>query len=64
MSTEQLWNDTDRAKVTYSEKNLSLMPLYPQQISQGLAWYSNRASAVSGRWLTAWAAARPLETQT
>jgi len=49
MSTEQLWNDTDRAKVTYSEKNLSLMPLYPQQISQGLAWYSNRASAVSGR---------------
>jgi len=57
MSIDHLWN-IDRAKVTYSEKNLPLLPIYP------LAWYRNRASAVTGRRLTAWAVARPLMTQT
>jgi hypothetical protein len=36
------------------------VPLCPPQIPHGLTWDRTRASAVGGRWLTAWAMARPL----
>ena len=54
MSMEQWWNDTDRGKLKYWEKDLSVaVLLYPPQISRDLTWDRTRVSALRGRRLTA-----------
>jgi hypothetical protein len=52
------WNWQGKTEVL-GEKPLPV-PLCPPQIPHGLTWDWSRASAVSGRWLTAWAMARPM----
>jgi hypothetical protein len=51
------WNDTDRGKPKYWEKNVPV-PLCPPQIPYTLPWYRNSDAAVKGRRLTAWDIAR------
>jgi hypothetical protein len=58
--TERRWNNIDREKPKYWGEKPVPVPLYPPQIPRGLTRDRNRASAVSGRWLTAWAMARSL----
>jgi hypothetical protein len=56
------WNWQGKTEVLW-EKPVPV-PLYPPQISHGLTRDRNRASAVGGRRLTAWAMARPTDTVT
>jgi hypothetical protein len=56
---EHRWNETDRGKPKYGGKHVPV-PLCPPQIPHGLTRDRTRASAVSGRQLTAWALAWPL----
>jgi len=54
MSMEQWWNDTDRRKRKYWEKNLSVaVLLFPLQISRDLTWTRTRVFALRCRRLTA-----------
>jgi hypothetical protein len=46
---EHRWNEIDRGKLKYSEKNLSPVPLCPPQIPRGLTRDRTRSSAVGGR---------------
>jgi hypothetical protein len=46
-------NDFDSAKPTNREQIVPV-PLCPLQILYGLTWLRTRASAVRGRWITAW----------
>ena len=46
------WNHIYRGRMNYSEINLSPVPLYLPQISQGLAWYRTRVSEVRDLRLT------------
>jgi hypothetical protein len=55
---EQQWNEIDREKPKYSERNLSQCHC-PPQIPHGPNRDRTRASTVRGRRLTAWAMARP-----
>ena len=48
MSVAHWRSDTNMRKPKHSEKTPVPMPLYPPQISQGLAWDRNRASTVTG----------------
>jgi hypothetical protein len=57
---EHRWTETDRGKPKYLGKEPVSVPLCPPQIKHGLTWDRTRASAVRGRWLTAWAMARPM----
>jgi hypothetical protein len=56
---EHRWNEIDRGKPKYSGKKPVTVPLCPPQIPHGLTRDRTRASAVTGRRLTAWAMARP-----
>jgi len=54
MSMEQWWKDTDRGKLKFWEKDLSVSVLLcPPQISRDLSWNRTRFTALRGRRLTA-----------
>jgi hypothetical protein len=53
------WNEIDRGKPKYSGEKPVPVSLCPPQIPRGSTQYRNRASAVGGWRLTAWAMARP-----
>jgi hypothetical protein len=55
------WNRQGKTEVL-GGKNLSQCHFIHQKIPHGLTWGRIRASAVSGRRLTAWATARPVVT--
>jgi hypothetical protein len=50
LDDKDLCNDTDKVKLKYSDKNVTV-PLCPPQISHRLAWNRNSASALTGRQL-------------
>jgi hypothetical protein len=56
---EQRWNETDRGKPKYSEKNLSQCHFVYHKSHIDRLRYRTRSSEVRGRRLTAWAMARP-----
>jgi hypothetical protein len=56
---EHRWNETDGGKLKYSGEKTGPVPLCPPQIRYGLNGDRNRASALEGRRITAWAMARP-----
>jgi len=58
MSMKQWWNDTDRGKLQYWERDFSQC-LFVHLTSPGLARDRNLASAMRGRRLNASAMARP-----
>jgi hypothetical protein len=58
---EHRWNVTDRGKPKYSGEKPVPVPLCPPQIPYGLTWDRTRASAVSGRRVSAWTMAGPLK---
>ena len=61
MRMEHLWNDNERENLKCMEKNLPQYHIAHHKSHQGLARDRNRASAVSGRWLSPRAMTRPLE---
>jgi hypothetical protein len=56
---EHRWNENDRGKPKYSGKKPVPLPVFRPRIPRGLTRHWTRASAVTGRPLTAWAMARP-----
>ena len=58
ISMDHWWNDTDKDKRRYLQKNQSPWQFVPQKYQ--LDWDWTRASGMTGRRLTAWAVAGPM----